>query len=170
MPASVVAQVGTRLRLFGVTNQNSANELFGDVMFYDKDGATILQTGTAYVHIEEAPLQHLADAKGGRNQAGHSCLRIFHDQRLQCDFRCIPEGASIAEALNSIKVGPAGCFVRTRNFPVVPSFDLADIFNSENWLYEGGASIVPVSENVWGFSFTATRYYASGQLNKQALR
>lgn len=96
-----------------------------------------------------------------KNQIGVVSGIIGEDDSIECTFDVIPEGASVAVALESASLPAAPSAFTITELPVVEIGGFADALNADTsnpWIYMGGGQINAAADGKWTMSIPLRRY------------
>jgi hypothetical protein len=83
------------------------------------------------------------------------------DDVIECTFEMIPEGSSVANALEAASLPAAPAAFTTTGLQVIECGGIADALNAGSgnpWVYEGGGRINAAADGKWTMTVTCRRY------------
>ncbi len=125
-------------------------------------GITAL-SGYISPNLTTLKVKHGAEVDRIRAQTGDTASAIYSDEYLECTFDFIPEGTTIANAILSAGIPPAGSGVTITGLPIIHLGPFTDglntnAANTQPWIYEADGNQNGNSEKKWDGSMTLRRY------------
>lgn len=135
--------------------------------------ACVSITGYASPKIESIRLVHGAEIERLKSQnTGNTEGIIAQDEILECTFDVVPQGASVATALESISIPLVLATFSTSGFHVMEIGSWSDALNVTSgtpgghvWVYEGGAAPGGQIGNKWTLTLPLRRYVAIASIS-----
>lgn len=132
----------------------------GKGYIHSLSGGTITCTGylSPQGNAQGISLDHSADVDEIKSQAGVTSGLILNNDILSCTIELVPEGSTLANAVDSADLPPAGTGVTLASFPVIKMGGFADSINSAAWVYVGGGRINGAADGKWTMTLPLRRY------------
>lgn len=126
---------------------------------YSLAGGTLACSLSGYVspNLQTLRANHNADVIEIKGQDGNVNGVIANNDWVECTFDFIPQGSTIANSKLSAGTPAAGTGFTIANLPVITFAGIADVFNTDDWIYVGGNFELPSDRNAVG-SITLRRY------------
>ena len=123
-------------------------------------GSAVSCSLSGYVspNLQSLRTAHSADEDLIKSQAGRVTGAIYENDAIECTFNFIAEGTTVANAKLSAGIPVAGTGFTLSGLPVVTMGGIADVFNSDDWIYPGGGNWdLPADGKLTG-TFTLRRF------------
>lgn len=131
---------------------------FASISFAASAGWSTDASGWIMGGLRTGRLTHNVDMIEDKSQSGVTDGLCFNENFVEWSITYALKGSSVANALLSGAIPQAGRFVTISSAPVVIFAGFADVYNSANWVYIGGAEQGSEHNGIWVGQMTLRRY------------